>query len=112
MSMKEKEALIKTEIKYLSDKKPEVEAYILPVCKGVWYIYIDWYEAFELHGTGGSDDSNVIEMYFAHPASKGFDFQVNLHFKEKGYLFGSVYKKSYHGTFYSNNIYEKLIEVK
>ena len=101
---------IKTEIIYLSDKKPEVEAFVVPVSEGVWYVWIDWFEAFEHNATGGGDDPNVVEMYFSHPASEDIDFQVNLHFPCDGFLFGQVCKKSYHGTFYSDEKYSYMID--
>jgi hypothetical protein len=37
---------IKTEIKFLSKLRPEVEAFVTPVFEGVWYVYIDWFAAF------------------------------------------------------------------
>jgi len=101
---------IKTEIKYLSNIRPKIEAFVLPVCEGVWHVYIDWYEALKLDATGGSSDSTIIEMFFSHPASKEIDIQVDLHLPVEGHLFGAVSKKSYHGTFYSEEKYTQLID--
>jgi len=101
---------IKTEIKFISNLNPKVEAFVKSVCDGVWYVYIDWFDAFELCGTGGnSENKGLVEMYFAHPSTEYFDFQVDFHFPTDGFLFGSVYKKSYHGTYYVYDMYEKLV---
>jgi hypothetical protein len=63
----------------------------------------------QLSGTGGnSEDEGLVEMYFGRPSTECFDFQVDLHFPKEGHLFGSVGKKSYHGTYYTHERYEKL----
>jgi len=100
---------IKTEVKYLSGSKPEVEVMVIPICKDVWYVWIDFYERFDVHGYGGGDDSPTI-IYFAHPKSNEIDFEVDLFFPQDGHVFGAVYKKTYHGTFYTHSKYESMID--
>lgn len=101
---------LKAKIIYHSDKRPEVNTLIIPVTEGVWYVWIDWFDAFEESGMGFGEPPDPISLYFAHPASDGIDFEVAIPFPSEGHLFGSICKKSYHGTFYTDAKYEELWE--
>jgi len=101
---------IKTEVKYHSDKRPAITAFVLPVCQGVWHVHVDFYERFCVEGYGGGDDTSSEIIYFSYPDSNNIDFEVKLYFPSSGFLFGAVSKKTYHGTFYTHSKYEEIFE--
>jgi hypothetical protein len=99
---------IKKEVIYHTEITPVIEVFVLPVCEGVWHVYLDWYEALNVEAFGGGDDYESI--YLSHPASHEIDVEVKLYLPEDGFLFGGQSKKSYHGTYYLRGTYEKILE--
>jgi hypothetical protein len=104
--------MIETSVKFFTAHRPSVEPHVMPVTEGVWYVWIDFLERMELDAEGGGC-GEPVELYFTSVYAKSATvphFQVNLNFPVDGILFGSVSKRSYHGTFYSREAYEKIVE--
>lgn len=94
-------------VQYGKHKKIKVSSRIYEVTDGVYYIIIEFNERVSIDGYG---DNSIV--FYIPSNSAGADFEgieVILPFEPGGILFGEVIKKTYFGTYYYKNRYNKIV---
>ena len=53
----------------------------------------------------------ILTLFFGrYGDDEGVLFEVDFYFPEDGWLFGSIDKKTYHGTFYTDSQYQSMLD--
>jgi hypothetical protein len=101
---------MRTTVTYQTDAEPHCAVEICKVADGVWYVWCDFYERYELEGLGGDTENGCVELYFGD----GTNILITVTFWPPdgggGYIFGDMMKTAYHGTYYAYDEYCKIVE--
>lgn len=102
---------LKYNVIYHSAERPRVEVLTSEVKEGVHAIIIDFSERFSLNAYGGGendDGTNVESIYFGKNEDDG-DILFEIEFiAPVGMIIGTPSKRSYQGTYYSQEAWSNL----
>lgn len=85
------------------------DVYVYKVSNGVYYIYIYLKKRCSIECTGNAD-AEIFNQSIYFIDNKENIIEVSFKFPSEGFLFGEVSKDTYHGTFYEDAAYKKILD--
>lgn len=98
---------MKYTVKYCGNNPPKLNLiHIKKIRDGIYFVFIDFFDKISFDATGTGED--YTSLYFT---KEGGEALFEVAFDVKGFtLTGGIRKKTFQGTFYRDDVYDKLFE--